>query len=271
MPIYDRNIIGPGSMDQGDSRLTLSDEVTTLARVSDVRQRGHALARRLAAMNDSDLMGALKMILDKALIGETDYVVLYNCLLDSSLFAGALGVERIAELVTLARKNDELDVLTLLVDFTKEGARDVPFQPFLDLALKETPLGVRKSLARKPDFQMVKRIARDQDPRVISILLFNPKLTEMDVTLIASTRPTSPKVLEEIYRHPKWVSRYLIKKIIVLNPYTPLSISLKLLLFLQDPDLDEVIKAPDLDGTVREQATRLVRKRGHFRNSLSTF
>ena len=76
MPIYDRNIIGPGSMDQGDSRLTLSDEVTTLARVYDVRQRGHALARRLATMNDSDLMGALKMILDKALIGETDYVVL---------------------------------------------------------------------------------------------------------------------------------------------------------------------------------------------------
>ena len=33
----------------------------------------------------------------------------------------------------------------------------------------------------------------------------------------------------------------------VLNPYTPLSISLKLLLFLQDPDLEEVIKAPDLD------------------------
>ena len=116
---------------------------------------------------------------------------------------------------------------------------------------------------------MVKRIARDQDHRVIGILLFNPKLTEMDVTLIASTRPTSPKVLDAIYRHPKWVSRYAIKKTIVLNPYTPLSISLKLLLFLQDPDLDEIVRAPDLDETVREQARRLVSKRARLRHSLS--
>jgi hypothetical protein len=246
-----------------------SDEMVTLARISEVRQRGHAVVRRLAAMNDTDALEALRTILDRALLGHSDFVELYNCLLDSRLFAGIMGVERMSGLVGLAEKNSEFDLLTLLVDFTGEGHIDVPFQPFLDLALKETPLGVRKSLARKPDFDMVKRIARDQDHRVIGILLFNPRLTEMDVTLIASTRPTSPRVLEEIYRHPKWVARYTVKKIIVLNPYAPLSISLKLLIFLQNQDLDEVRRAPDIDRIVKEQAGRLVRKRGLLRSAFS--
>ncbi len=254
-------------MDQGSSSLTAPDEVATLARIPDVRQRGHALVRRLADMSDEEVIDALRTILDKALIGHVDSVVLYNSLLDSRLWIEAMGVERMSKLVALAHDNEEFDVLTLLVDFSRDKDMEIPFQPFLDEALKETPLGVRKSLARRPDFDMVKRIARDQDHRVISILLYNPRLTEMDVTLIAATRPTSPKVLEAIYRHPKWVSRYSVKKIIVLNPYTPLSITLKVMLFLRNQDLDEVMRAPDLHATIKDQARRLVRKRVHLRFS----
>ncbi|MEW6347713.1 MAG: hypothetical protein AB1646_01510 [Thermodesulfobacteriota bacterium] len=254
-------------MDQGSTSFSARDELATLARIPDVRQRGHALVCRLSDMSDEELVDALGTIVNGALVGHVDSVVLYNSLLDTHLWVQELGVERLSRLVALAHENLEFDVVTLLVDFAREGDLEIPFQPFLDGALKETPLGVRKSLARRPDFDMLKRIARDQDHRVIGILLFNPRLTERDVTLIASTRPTSPKVLEEIYRHPKWVSRYSVKKIIVLNPYTPLSISLKLMLFLRNQDLDEVMRAPDLHGTVKDQARRLVRKRDHLRSS----
>ena len=90
MLTQDCTVIGSGRMDQGNSLLTGTDELITLARVPDVSQRGHALVRRMAAMNDSDLIGALNTILDRALMGEADYVALYNSMLDSSLFAWAM-------------------------------------------------------------------------------------------------------------------------------------------------------------------------------------
>jgi len=144
------------------------------------------------------------------------------------------------------------------VDLPDEAVGDFPHQPFLDAGLKETPLGMRKALARKPDFKLIQRIARDQDHRVIRHLLDNPRLTEKDVIHIGSTRPTSPKVLEVIYDHPKWIARYSVKRVIVLSPHSPLSISLRLLTFLTTEDLEEVREALDLRETLREQAQRII-------------
>ena len=175
--------------------------------------------------------------------------------------AEVMGQSRMSELVATAQEQGEFDIVSILLDMPPEGAGEIPFQPFLDAGLKETPLGTRKALARKPDFNLIKRIARDQDHRVIRNLLNNPRLTEMDITRIASTRPTSHKVLEEIYKHPRWIARYSVKKVIVLNPYTPLSISLKLLTFINLQDLEEVCGSPDLSRLVVQEARRIMDKK----------
>ena len=150
MLTQDCTVIGSGRMDQGNSLLTGTDELITLARVPDVSQRGHALVRRMAAMNDSDLIGALNTILDRALMGEADYVALYNSMLDSSLFAWAMGADRIAELVSLARVNDEIGILTILGDVTGKGVRTSRSSRSSILPSRRRPWGSERAWRASP-------------------------------------------------------------------------------------------------------------------------
>ena len=155
----------------------------------------------------------------------------------------------------------EYELVAILMDVPSEGQDEIPFQPFLDVTLRETPLGMRKALAKKPDPGLIRRIARDQDHRVIRTLLDNPRLTEMDVVKIGATRPTSRSVLEVIYNHSKWISRYSIKKVIVLNPHSPLSMALRLMTFIKLQDLEEVLQSPDLNPVLVEEARRILDKK----------
>jgi hypothetical protein len=232
--------------------------VKTLARIPDANQRGYALAERLRDMENDRVLEILKGILDHAVLGDEDSLRLYYGLLTGNL-AEILGSRRMSELVELAQEQQVFDVVSVLIDIPAEGADEIPHQPFLDGGLRETPLGMRKALARRPDFRMIERIARDQDHRVIRNLLDNPRVTERDVARIAATRPVSPKVLQVIYEHRRWITRHTIKKIIILNPYTPISMSLRLLAFMQVQDLDEIVLANELDSVLREQAQRMIR------------
>jgi hypothetical protein len=120
-------------------------------------------------------------------------------------------------------------------------------------------------MARKPDFKLVERIAKDQDHRVIANLLNNPRLKELDVIRIASSRPTTGKVLDVIYRHPKWVARYRVKKALVMNPHAPLAMALRLLTYMRFQDLEEICDRRDLSPTLLLAAKKaLDEKRRRF-------
>lgn len=232
--------------------------VVTLSRISDMRQRSYALADRLKNVDVPLAVDVIALIWERALLGEEDFLRLYNGLVVTGTLNAVLGATRMAELAGEAQTRCAYGVAAILLDLPNETAGDLPYQPFLDASLKETPLGMRKALARKPDFKLIQRIARDQDHRVIRTLLDNSRLTEKDVIHIGSTRPTSPRVLEVIYDHPKWIARYSVKRVIVLSPYSPLSMSMRLLTFLTTEDLREVCEALDLSETLRDQAERII-------------
>ena len=232
-----------------------------LSRISDVRQRAYALAIRLKDEDNSFVINLLRVFRERAFLGHEDSLRIYNCLILPDTLAEGLGESKVAELVKTAQEEGVYDVVAFFLDIPDETSRELPFQPFLDGTLKETPLGMRKALARKPDFKLIKRIARDQDPRVIKVLLDNPKLTEVDVVRIAATRPTSPKVLEEVSRHPRWGTRYSVKKVVVFNPHSPLSLSLRLLTFMTLPDLEDIVNSPDLNPVLQREAERIVEKK----------
>ncbi|MFB6265088.1 MAG: hypothetical protein ABEL76_15925, partial [Bradymonadaceae bacterium] len=59
----------------------------------------------------------------------------------------------------------------------------------------EIPIGERRTLARRADVDVLKRLALDPSPLVIRNLLSNPDLTEEEVLRIASRRPTDPAIL----------------------------------------------------------------------------
>jgi hypothetical protein len=235
--------------------------VRNLSGVRDVVQRGFALAERLHGLEDEAIVDVIKGVYDRAVSGEEDYVALYAGIVGSDAFMAVFGASRLSRLVSIAREMEYHEIGALFVDFNPHQGSRYNHQPFLDGGMKETPLGMKKALARKPDFKLIQRIAKDQDYRVIRILLDNPRLTETDVIRIGSTRPTSRKVIEEIYNHRRWITRHRVKKVIILNPYSPLSLSLRLLAFMTLGDLEEIVDRPDLHPLLLKEASNfLVRK-----------
>ncbi|MGO8998307.1 MAG: hypothetical protein ACLQVI_33735 [Polyangiaceae bacterium] len=112
-------------------------------------------------------------------------------------------------------------------------------------------LGERKSLARRPDREMMARLLHDPHPEVIRRLLGNPRLTEDDVVRLASKRPCRPDVIAEIARSEKWMHRARVRLSIVLNPSTPPEISAPVASLLMRQELKLVAETTAVPTVVR--------------------
>lgn len=124
---------------------------------------------------------------------------------------------------------------------------------------RDETLGHRKWWARLPDRNVLERLLRNPEPEVVPNLLANPRVTEQDVVLLAARRPAFAEVQQRIFASRRWIARYPVKRALVLNPYTPTDISLRLLGLLNDADLRLVQTSTTLPEVVREAAGRLRR------------
>jgi len=121
--------------------------VLGLSRISDVRQRSYALAERLKEVEIELAVDVLGVIWEKVLESDEDFVRLYNGLIVTGILPEILGPGRMSELVDKAQSRGEYSLVAILLDLPREGSRELPYQPFLDGALKETPLGTRIGLS----------------------------------------------------------------------------------------------------------------------------
>ncbi len=111
-------------------------------------------------------------------------------------------------------------------------------------------LGERKSLARRPDRETMRRLLADPHPDVIRRCLRNPRMTEDDLIPLAARRPGRGEVLAEIARSP-WVHRPRVRLALVLNPATPLEIAVRITGLLLRPELDMVARSPGVADALR--------------------
>lgn len=118
-------------------------------------------------------------------------------------------------------------------------------------------LGHRKWLARSSDRDTMEKLLRDPEPEVIPILLRNPRLTEREVVALAARRPTTAELQWCVFEARRWITRYAVKRALVLNPYTPTDLALRLLAFLNRVDLRLVRDSPGLPLPLRQAASRL--------------
>ncbi len=87
-------------------------------------------------------------------------------------------------------------------------------------------------------------------------LLAEPALSPRDVVAMAARRPTTTELLVEIAACPRWVKRAEVREALVLNPFTPPAIAVRLLPTL--PTLRRARGSVELDPRVREMATLLL-------------
>lgn len=119
-------------------------------------------------------------------------------------------------------------------------------------------LGERKSLARSHRREMLLHILRDPHPDVVRIVLHNPHITERDVLVIASRRPSPSESLAAVAAHPRWSVRHPIKRALVLNPHTPVHLSVRIATTLRVADLRQIAGDPNLAAPLRQQAESLL-------------
>jgi len=169
------------------------------------------------------------------------------------------GNDFMSEVLQRSRRYQFDEVVALLTDVapqrriyhTEELESRHPTQDYV-------PLGVRKSMARRADEGAIESLMLEQDPSVIYNLLNNPRTVEHVVVKMASLRPTSAEVLEEIGAHPKWSTRYSIKKSLAFNPYSPPRMVHSLLPTLLMQDLMEVTLSTIIHPDVRAGAKRFI-------------
>ncbi len=159
--------------------------------------------------------------------------------------------EGIQKLKNFAASKGMNEIVCILENYEPMQSLEEDIGSVENIGMEDVPLGVKKSLAKKIDKRLLNRLVHEQDPSVIEILLQNPSLVELDVMKIVTKRPTSQLVIRQVFLDRKWISRYSIKRAIVLNPYSPPNISIALLPFLRKGHLYEVAQDLSLHEMVR--------------------
>ena len=174
-------------------------------------------------------------------------------------FESSPGYERLAEMYLAAdeRGYDEVKRMLSAREVKKKPPRDGVENEFL-----EKPLGERTELARTTrDRNLLDRLMRDRNPRVIANLLRNARIVESDVVQIAAGRPSSPELLREIMKSGKWSPRVPVKKALALNPYLPVGEAVAILPSLDAVALGEVVASLEVAESVRETAREILARR----------
>ena len=125
---------------------------------------------------------------------------------------------------------------------------------------RELTLGHRKWQARDTRREVLEKLLRSPEAEVMPNLLRNPRLTEPDVVALASRRPMDPAVLMCVFKSPRWITHYPVKRTLLFNPYTPSEVSLRLLSFMIRGDLKLAASLSALPEVVREAAASMANK-----------
>lgn len=128
----------------------------------------------------------------------------------------------------------------------------------LPLDREEITVGERRTIARRCDRDLIKRLAKDPSPLVIKNLLDNPDLTETEVLKAASRRPTTPEILQTIVEHDDWFGRLNVRKALVMNPYNDTGMAMKLLPTVGIDAMRKVRYGSDLHPILGDAAEYLV-------------
>ncbi len=169
-------------------------------------------------------------------------------------------------LILRASLRSELARIVLLAWTEAQAEREAVFRgeilaPEADWGTgRPLTLGERKTLARKTDRRVLERALRDPHPSVISEVLLNPKLTEVDVARVCADPKVKPRTIARILSSPRWAARVSVRTAIALNPASPECLVLCLVALLSRPKLRELAADARISDPVRLRALEILRR-----------
>lgn len=118
--------------------------------------------------------------------------------------------------------------------------------------------GEKATIARRAGPLLVSQLRGDSEPRVVTALLENPRLTEGALIPLVSSETAKPEILALIARNPKWGIRYPVRVSLARNRRTPVQTSLAILPHLKKLDLKGIESDRRLPMPVRRRAAVLL-------------
>lgn len=119
-------------------------------------------------------------------------------------------------------------------------------------------VGEKATIARRAGPLLVSQLRGDNEPRVISALLENPRLTEGALIPLVSSETAKPEILTLIARNPKWGIRYPVRVSLARNRRTPAQTTLSILPHLKKVDLKGIESDRRIPMAVRRRAAVLL-------------
>jgi len=223
--------------------------VNTLSAVPERSMRTHVLAEKLCALKPDAAAEVMQEIITAAAQQRGDYCLALEAL-NVPLLTRMAGNAFMSDVYMHAKRSGFEELVRILL-------RPDPSRVSSNVGEKssdEIPSGMRISMAKSGNRQQFERLFADTNPLVIRTLLKNPILTESDVLKLSSKRPAEADIQREVFHNRKWSARYAVKKALVLNPYTPTEISIKIVHMLMVQDVRLVAESRDLHQWLREAA-----------------
>lgn len=138
-----------------------------------------------------------------------------------------------------------------------DGAVRARAEGILEERLSELRLGERITLARLATPALLRPLLADAEPRVLEVALRNPRVREEDVVLAIRREVASRALLEAAAASSRWRDSYAVQLALVLQPRTPLALSLGRIRTLLRRDLVRVAETEGLRPLVRAAALRV--------------
>ncbi len=226
--------------------------VRRLAALPAQGMREAVLIEELTAMPPQDAVAVLADVLGAAVadrqVGDLVAISTIAAALGRLPYAVAAAIYEAAKAASPPRP----EVARLLFSSTGE-APAVDCERYLPAERRKLTLGERKWLARGGRREILSQLLGDPDASVIRALLENPRLTEKDVVSLAARRPARADVLRALFAS-RWSARYHVKRALVMNPWTPSDIAVRLVPSLAAGDRRLVAADANHAPAVREAA-----------------
>jgi hypothetical protein len=118
---------------------------------------------------------------------------------------------------------------------------------------------IRRAMLGSKEERML--LVRDPNRMVASSVVRSPLMQENEVVLISRNRNISDEVLRIVGNTPEWLKSYAVKRNLVENPKTPVSLATRLVQHLRESDLRGIARSKNVTGPVQEAARRHLDRR----------
>lgn len=219
------------------------------------------MAERLNDMDSDTISELLNFIVSRSEQDDLKFKPIISIFRDIPYLIKVLGNEKLSEIYQLLDIKGYHNVRELMVPHPVRRRGKSDDELLSSPEMDKLPLGTKKTLAKSSDKHILDKLIYEEHPIIIRNLLNNSRTTVNDVLKIITRRPIKKSILQEVIKSKRWIDRYIIKKAIIRNPYSPTNIALNLLHSMLFSDLGVIAKDAGLHYSIRAAAEKLIKKK----------